>query len=117
MIPYQDWIARGTAVCDAECAEAMGYVWRDCRPGGPQFWYTQLGERAPFLVAPEYTTDRNHTAMMAEEVVAGGVSVVTRFNKFLSDCVPYWPLSPLDAWSLAPSLVAYCARRALREEA
>ena len=116
MRSYKGWIARGTGVCDAECAEAMGWE----RSGR---WWTEDGvtmapaEDVVLALAWSPTVNRNDTARMVEEVVAGGASVVTRFNKFLSDCVPYWPLSPLDAWSLAPSRVAYCAWRALKEEA
>jgi hypothetical protein len=113
---YQDWISRGTAVCDAECAEARG--WK--RSGR---WWTKdgvtmaLAEDLVITLAWSPTVNRNDAAMMVENVLARGVSVVTRFNKFLSDYVPHWPLSPLESLSLAPALIAYCAWRALKEVA
>jgi hypothetical protein len=76
MTDYQTWIARGTAVCDAECAEAMGW---DNAPGG--YWLTkeqwpcdwpETDEpgRKRFLSVSRWspTTDRNATEMMVKEV-------------------------------------------------
>jgi len=112
----RDWLdlcASGPAAVNAICAEAMGWT-RDDDPRMSQIcWIEKDGSyRAGADWSP--ITDRNHAAMMAQRVIDTGRMM--RFNKFLSDAVPYWPLSPLDTMILAPALIAWACIEALKKE-
>ena len=111
---YQDWIARGDAVCDAECAEAMGWIRGDSIYSSGK-WYDGNGTSvAPTDWSP--TTDRNATAMMVEEVKRRG-KMATLLIGVMGD---NHPVSFLEAVELgicaAPSLIAWACCRALKEE-
>jgi hypothetical protein len=121
-MPYQDWIARGPAVCDAECAEAMGWNDLDCG-----YWYRwndsgYLAESTGILIADfSPTTDRNHAAMMVEKVLSMKAERM-RFAHSLTrelglDQVGTIAAGVITGAAAAPSLLAYCAWRALKEEA
>jgi len=113
---YQDWIARGTGVCDAECAQAMGWE----RSGR---WWAEDGvtmapaEDVVLALAWSPTVNRNDTARMVERVVE--LRRKSRFTDLLLTTGEGLDSSfmVIAALIAAPSLVAYCAWRALREEA
>lgn len=113
---YAEFLARPAHVNDAECllllypkADIHYGSWDTDREYG-QFipsgkpWKTHSIDAKP---VPEFTTDRNATAMLVERVLNAGVSTVTLFNKHLSDHTDHWPLGPLYVLRLAPALVAW----------
>jgi hypothetical protein len=112
MTDYQTWIARGTAVCDAECAEAMG--WERNRRGG--LWMGWHDETGYGVAERDWspTTDRNATAMMVERVVKNDYYALMRLSENLREVGIDGAREALLA---DPSLVAYCCVRALKEEA
>jgi hypothetical protein len=123
MMTYAKWWSRGPAVCDTECAEAMGWRkdgtwWRD--QGGD---ITECAEEIPYEMERwSPTTDRNATARMVEKVAWHGSGAVERFAVTLTEemeanhkTLTTWP--EIETLLVAPSLLAYCCWRALREEA
>lgn len=102
MMTYADWNARGPAVCDAECAEAMG-------------WHLDKdGNRIGDLDGWSPTTDRNATALLIERVYWGDYRMIDRLAMALDS----QDLGGrVDALNADPSLLAYCCVRAMREEA
>ena len=141
MIPYQDWIARGPAVCDAECEElmcinaerklcgdvALGRAFDNCLEGaGDECDCTHLAGGGTWVTCSlkkgarpiNYTTDRNATALLLDEVVRQGESCQCRFNLVLRQEIDRSQTTSLLARENATaSLLAYCAWRALKEEA
>jgi len=112
---YQDWIARGPAVCDAECAEAMGLI--DCGPSG---WWTD--DTSPELIGPlppAYTSDRNHAAMMVERVVERGRARIVSLHGYLRDHVVFDDDLPNSIFWLRinSAIIAWACWRVLKEEA
>jgi len=110
---YQDWIARGDAVCDAECAEAMGWT----KSAGGVYWEDSRGH-ARAVVGQNWlpTIDRISTARMVDEVKRRG-KMATLLIGVMGD---NHPVSFLEAVELgicaAPSLIAWACCRALKEE-
>jgi len=117
MMPYQDWIARGPAVCDAECAEAMG--WKQ-KPGSVYWNWGESNGAMPVIIGVwSPTTDRNATAMMLETIELIGPKAVEKFDEALRLNLPVGGRghSWLRIIKTETSLLAYCALRALKEEA
>ena len=117
---YEQWWSRGPAVCDAECAGAMGYECFGHSSEERSGWRTPDGHIVIDPSDPDAwspTTDRNVAAIMVERAEALG-----RF-RWWAVLEQLWRTSrepkTLVAFALTcdPSLLAYCAWRALKEEA
>ena len=120
MTEYEKWIARGTAVCDAECAQAMGWE----RSGR---WWTEDGvtmapaEDVVLALAWSPTVNRNDTARMvhATTVLNGRTErFIAIFKLAYSAIVGGSPelVTGWHTWQADPSLLAYCACKAMKEE-
>jgi hypothetical protein len=115
MMPYTEWIARGPVVCDAECAEAMGWT---RHPDKAIAVWCLNGEATQTIRGWSPTTDRNATAMMLDAVEAAGLQAAMQFSVYFAGLCDYTGHGAILCQLRAPaSLLAYCAWRALKEEA
>lgn len=117
-----DWTALPLERKNALCAEAMG--WRRSRPHATPpsqaVWCDEDGRGGKRVDDWSPCTDRNHTAMMVEAVVAQG-STTTFIVAFASS--PHWPdptedrsdLRVIVALTASPDLLAWAACEALRQ--
>lgn len=100
------------------CAGAMG--WRHETRNDYTVWLDRDGKELSSVSSYSETpwapcTDRNHTAMMVEEVSANA-HLVTLFNKHLSDVTDHWPLGPLFVLGIEPDKIAWAAWSALTQK-
>ena len=130
---YAEWAARPASVNDAECLLLL-YPKADVRygdwdtyhayaefiPSGKP-WKTHSIDAKPI---PHFTTDRNATAMLVEEVKRRGEAEEIRFGDALALHIPacqgseYGACGPedlIDVVSAAPSLVAWACVESCRE--
>jgi hypothetical protein len=133
MIPYQDWIARGNAVCDAECAEAMGWARvKGYAPGDGDWWWRNPGsirDGDPVIPVADWlpTMDRNATAMLVEKVTEDKARTIRLLDVLGNEidqeaahafggmyAAAHCPIALIKA---PASLLAYCCWRSLKEEA
>jgi hypothetical protein len=120
MTDYQTWIARGPAVCDAECAQAMGWEKNHAWSVGhfdKQYEFGWVDADGEDVAASAWspTTDRNACARVLKRVADEGRAVI--FDLILAETIDN-PLGfQLDVLLLDPSMLCWCALEALKEEA
>ncbi len=118
---YAEFAARPASVNDAECATVvMGWILQEVwlEPSSDGEAWRAIGK------CPAFTTDRNATAMLVEEVAKRGRNAVLLFISFFGDATggrrigPEGAVSvtwtPVDVLCAAPSLVAWACCEACR---